>query len=204
MKPAAHAAAARRAPSPTPEPPRRNFLAAFLATSIGLIVGIFPLVAGGLVFLDPILKRKPGKTGGDGGDKHSDKPLLRVASLNSLPDNGIPTQVPVISDLEDAWNREVNQPIGAVYLVRNGDDVTCFQAICPHAGCFVGYVSDRKCFQCPCHTSSFELDGKRILPSPSPRDMDTLEVDPEKLKAGEVWVRFMNFYPGKAAPEVKE
>lgn len=204
MKPASHAAAARRAPTPPPEP-RRNVLAAMLAIAIGGVVSLFPLVAGALVFLDPILKRKPGKASLDPDAKPGlDKPYLRVASLDSIPNDGKPVQLPVLSDLEDAWNREVNQPIGAVYLVRKGDSVSCFNAICPHAGCFVGYAAARNCFQCPCHTSSFENDGQRIQPSPSPRDMDALEVDPEKLKLGEVWVRFMNFYPGKAAPEAKE
>lgn len=193
-------------PAPTDAAPRRSFLTAFFASAIGLVVGIFPLAAGGLVFLDPILKRKPAKPrAGDEGGHGSDKPFLRVASLDSVPADGTPVQVPVISDLVDAWNVELNQPVGAVYLVRDGQNVTCYNAICPHAGCFVGYAVDRKCFQCPCHTSSFQLDGSRILPSPSPRDMDKLPIDPEKLKdKGEVWVQFMNFYPGKAAPEVKE
>ena len=108
-----------------------------------------------------------------------------------------------MADLTDAWNREANQPIGAVYLRREGDKVLCFNAICPHAGCFVGYAAERKVFQCPCHTSSFELDGQRIMPSPSPRNMDELAVDPEKLKAGEVCVQFVNYYPGKEDREEK-
>ena len=120
-----------------------------------------------------------------------------------MPADGTPVQVPVVADLTDAWNREANQPIGAVYLRREGDKVDCFNAICPHAGCFVGYAADRKVFQCPCHTSSFELDGQRIMPSPSPRNMDELTVDPEKLKAGEVWVQFVNYYPGKEDREEK-
>ena len=27
--------------------------------------------------------------------------------------------------------------------------------------------------------------------------MDELDVDPEKLKEGEIWVRFVNYLPGK-------
>jgi menaquinol-cytochrome c reductase iron-sulfur subunit len=199
MKPSSHAAAAQRAPAKKPpeDPPRRNFLIEALAVVVGAVAGLFPLLAGGLVFLDPVLKRKT--TGGEGGSK----PFLRVSSLDAVPPDGTPIQVPVISDLSDAWNREVNQPVGAVYLIRSGDDVKAFNAICPHAGCFVGYAVERKCFQCPCHTSSFELSGERILPSPSPRDMDPLTVDLEKLKAGEVWVQFVNYYPGKEEREAK-
>jgi menaquinol-cytochrome c reductase iron-sulfur subunit len=177
--------------------PRRNWLVAALAAVLGAVVAVFPFGAGLLVFLDPILKRKA--SGGDG----SGRPLRRVATLEALPTDGTPIQVPVIADQTNAWNREPNQPIGAVYLRRQGDSVECFNAICPHAGCFVAYSSDRKLFQCPCHTSAFKLDGERIMPSPSPRDMDKLPVDEEKLKQGEVWIEFINYYPGKPTQEAK-
>jgi menaquinol-cytochrome c reductase iron-sulfur subunit len=126
-----------------------------------------------------------------------------VASLAALPADGTPVQVPVIADLTDAWSREPNQPVGAVYLRRVEDKVVCFNSICPHAGCFVAYAADRKVFQCPCHTSSFQLDGQRILPSPSPRDMDPLEVDEARLQDGEIWIQFVNYYPGKEHREQK-
>jgi Rieske Fe-S protein len=172
--------------------PRRNVLASVAAVIIGSFVGIVPFAAGLATFLDPLWRNK--KSSGD----VSGPPFRRVATLGTLPTDGTPIQVPVIADLTDAWNREANQPIGAVYLRREGDKVHCFNAICPHAGCFVGYAAERKVFQCPCHTSSFELDGTRIGDkSPSPRNMDELAVDPEKLKAGEVWVQFVNYYPGK-------
>ena len=76
-------------------------------------------------------------------------------------------------------------------------------AICPHAGCFVAYAADRKVFQCPCHTSSFQLDGTKIEPSPSPRNMDELAVQDSTLKEGEVWVQFVNYYPGTEHREEK-
>lgn len=186
---------------PAADTPRRNLLVASLAVICGGIVGLFPFAAGLALFLDPILRRKSGGAAAGGKDE---RPFRRVATVESLPADGTPVQVPVIADLTDAWNREPNQPIGAVYLRRTGEQkVECFNAICPHAGCFVGYSPDRKVFQCPCHTSSFQLDGQRILPSPSPRNMDALNVDPEKLKAGEVCVQFVNFYPGKEHQEPK-
>ena len=195
-----HAAGQSAPAAPPPPTQRRSILVALAAATIGAVASLFPLGAGALVLLDPIFKRK--KTGGEG---QSDKrPFRRVASADALPADGTPVQVPVIADLTDAWNREANQPIGAVYLRKLSDgNVACFNAICPHAGCFVGYAADRQVFQCPCHTSSFELDGKRIGQSPSPRDMDALEVDAEKLKSGEVWVQFVNYYPGHEEREAK-
>lgn len=181
----------------TPNPARRSILAASLAAIVSLIVGLFPVGAGMLVFLDPILKRKKSASG-------AGKPPLRVASLEAIPADGTPVQVPVIADLTDAWNREPNQPVGAVYLRKNRGKIECLNAICPHAGCFVAFLADQKVFQCPCHTSSFDLDGRRLSErSPSPRDMDTLEVDQDKLASGEVWVQFVNYYPGKPTKEEK-
>jgi menaquinol-cytochrome c reductase iron-sulfur subunit len=179
-----------------PMPRRRNVLAAAVATIVGTFVGFVPLAAGMVTFLDPLLRRK--KAGGEGSQR-----LIRVASVDAIPTDGTPVQVPVIADLTDAWNREANQPIGAVYLRREDAKIVCFNAICPHAGCFVGYAADRKVFQCPCHTSSFQLDGERIMPSPSPRNMDELTVDAQKLKSGEVWIEFVNYYPGKEDREEK-
>jgi Rieske Fe-S protein len=193
--------------SPPPDispayPPRRNLLAAAAAVVIGGLVSLLPLGAGALVFLDPILRRKS-KTGG-GTSQEPGRPFRRVATVEALPADGTPVQVSVIADLTDAWSREPNQPIGAVYLRKLADGkVECFNAICPHAGCFVGFSRDRKVFQCPCHTSSFELDGQRILPSPSPRGMDGLAVNEAKLKEGEVWVQFVNYYPGHEEREAK-
>lgn len=175
---------------------RRAFLGTSVAAgAIGAALTLFPLGSGALVLLDPLRKRKT--DAGEGGEGGAVGLFLRVATIDSLPVDGTPVQVPVIADLTDAWNREANQPIGAVYLSRSGDQVKCFNAICPHAGCFVGYAADRKVYQCPCHTSSFNPDGSIIAPSPSPRDMDELEVDAERLKTGEVWIRFVNYLPGK-------
>ena len=190
-------------PSPPAGPPRRNVLAAAAAVVIGGLVSLLPLGAGALVFLDPILRRKSKNAAG--GSEQAGRPFRRVATVESLPADGTPVQVPVIADLTDAWSREPNQPIGAVYLRKLEDGkVACFNAICPHAGCFVAFAGERKVFQCPCHTSSFQLDGQRIMPSPSPRDMDSLIVDEEKLlKDGEVWVQFVNYYPGHAEREAK-
>jgi len=185
---------------PPGETPRRNVLAAIAATLVGGLVGIMPFAAGLVTFLDPLFKRK---ASGPAEGAETARQLRRVAALSALPEDGTPVQVPVIADLTDAWNREANQPIGAVYLRRHDDKVECFNAICPHAGCFVAYAADRDVFQCPCHTSSFQLDGTRILPSPSPRDMDPLKVDAEKLKEDEVWIEFVNYYPGKEHREEK-
>lgn len=179
---------------------RRNVIYAILAVIVGGIVSLFPFLTGMAMFLDPSLKQRrqaallpPGPA-----DK---PPMRRVATMGLLDNSGTPVQVPVIADLKDVWTVEPNQPIGAIYLRKVDDKVECLNAICPHAGCFIAYAADRKLFRCPCHNSSFQTDGTRIEPTPSPRDMDPLEV--EIRNDDEIWVAFANYYPAKEHMERK-
>ena len=122
--------------------------------------------------------------------------MTMVTSLSAIPDDGVPQKFTVRSDRVDAWTTYANTPVGAVYLRRTGDSVSALNVVCPHAGCFVGLAPDRSRFACPCHRSSFDLDGSINDPSsPSPRDMDSLEV--EIRNGDEVWIRFQNFLPGR-------
>jgi menaquinol-cytochrome c reductase iron-sulfur subunit len=172
--------------SPLSTPKRRGFLTAAAAVVIGAIVTIFPFAAGMFSFLSPA--NRAGKAGKE----------VRIIPLDQLPDDGVPHRYPVIADMTDAWTKYVNEPIGAVYLMRNkgSSEVLALNAICPHAGCFVNYETSKHLFQCPCHTSAFDVAGKRRLDISEvpPRDMDKLEC---QVKDGEVWVNFMNFKTGR-------
>ncbi len=172
-------------PSPaSPPADRRNFITKAAAVVIGGIITLIPPAAGLLVFLDP-LRRKTASGG----------PVL-VTTLSSLPEDGEPRKFPVLATRVDAWNRTPNVPIGAVYLQRFKDGtVRALNVVCPHAGCFVEYRTGRNHYFCPCHNSSFGLDGKIQDPkSPSPRALDDLKV--EIRPGGEVWVTFQNFRAG--------
>ena len=71
-----------------------------------------------------------------------------------------------------------------------------FNSSCPHAGGSVGFRARDEGFYCPCHESTFLLDGSRGEVCVSPRGLDSLEVDIDKLKEGDVWVIFQNFAAG--------
>ena len=180
--------------APTDE--RRGFMAKTAAMVIGAIIVVFPFAAGlGPVF-DPILRRKDNKK----------DPLTPLAKLSELPEDGSPKRFQVITDHDDAWSRQPRQPVGAVYLRRLGDGkVQAFTATCPHAGCFVDFRKDSNQYLCPCHESPFTVDGAVIQPSPSPRDMDSLEYEVRKNAEGEelVYVNFQQFYTGRAEKEPK-
>jgi Rieske Fe-S protein len=167
--------------------PRRGFLKESLAIALGGLAWLVPVGSGLAVFLDPIW-RKSGASN-----------AIRVASLSALPADGVPRKFPVIANRVDAWNKYPDVPIGAVYLRRSGEkEITALNVACPHAGCFVDYSPGKNCFICPCHNSSFGVDGKiGDARSPSPRPLDTLEVE---IRDGtEIWVRFQNFRAGEAA-----
>ncbi|MGZ4961004.1 MAG: QcrA and Rieske domain-containing protein [Limisphaerales bacterium] len=121
--------------------------------------------------------------------------LVRVASVNAVPNDGIPHKFAIVADRTDAWNKYPNTPIGAVYLRRTKDNqIEALNVVCPHAGGFVDYNAQNKCLLCPLHNSEFALDGSIKDPSsPSPRPMDTLKVE---VRDGEIWVAFQNFRAG--------
>jgi menaquinol-cytochrome c reductase iron-sulfur subunit len=176
-------AEAHRAKSP-PESARRSFFKQTLALVLGGLATGVPALAGLGVLLDP-LRRKT-----EAGE------FVRVGNLESLPTDGQPRKFSVLARRVDAWNKFPNVPVGAVYLRRTAETaVQAYNAICPHAGCFVDFLAERGNFFCPCHNSSFALDGSINDPkSPSPRGMDSLEV--EVRNEGEIWVRFQNFRAG--------
>lgn len=166
--------------------PRRRFVMKALAAGSGGLAYALPALAGIVAFLDPLKQKSQAGQ------------FLRVASLDTLPADGTPQKVSIVSDRTDAWNRFPNEPVGAVMLRRTGDgQVEALNVVCPHAGCSVQYESAEGKLFCPCHGASFDLSGKRLdATSPSPRDLDRLEVE---IRSGtEVWVHFQNFRTGIA------
>jgi menaquinol-cytochrome c reductase iron-sulfur subunit len=184
------------------EPPRRNFLVGFFAAVIGGIVGLVPLAAGLLTYLDPIRRTKVQGA------------AIPLTTLDSIPDASNGTvligQFPVINDRADAWNLYPQERIGSVYLVvpKGSKEVKALNTVCPHLGCAVDtqQTPEGVRFYCPCHTSAFTLDGERILPCVAPRAMDELKCkfDPVGTDGRvNVSVEFQNFLPGLAEKKAK-
>lgn len=176
--------------------PRRSFFRAFLAVIVGGIVSVVPAICGVLFFLDPLLRKNKAKNGDEGG---GDDGFIKLdVTVDNLPENGVPMKVTVYDDRVDAWNMFPHQQVGAVYLRKTESDtaeasVTAFNVTCPHLGCAVDYRAADNDYYCPCHKSSFNVEGERQNPIP-PRPMDSLEV-----KVGDdnvVWVKYQDFRGG--------
>jgi menaquinol-cytochrome c reductase iron-sulfur subunit len=163
--------------------PRRDFLKKASVMVIGGVITAVPIVAGVRVIMDPLRHKAAG------GQK------VKVTTLDSLPTDGAPRKFAILASRTDAWNKFPDAPIGAIYLRRTGENsVEALNVVCPHAGCFVDFRTDKKDYYCPCHNSSFAVDGKIADPkSPAPRGLDTLETE---VKGNEVWVEFQNFRTG--------
>jgi menaquinol-cytochrome c reductase iron-sulfur subunit len=169
----------------SPPAGRRQFFKVAIVGIISAVLGLVPVAAGLAVFLDP-LRRKSAANG-----------AIRVTTLDSLPDDGVPRKFPVLSSRVDAWNKFSEVPIGAVYLRRTGNQVQALNVVCPHAGCFVDFLPEKGVYLCPCHNSTFTVAGTiGDRASPAARGLDSLEV---QIRGGnEVWVRYENFQPGRA------
>jgi menaquinol-cytochrome c reductase iron-sulfur subunit len=180
---------------------RRSFLEKAAAFGVGTVAGAAPVVAGVYTFLDPLCpKEHPGEAATAGDDAGPGK-WVQVVALDEVVPGEPPKRFPIITDSWDAWNYYPPHPVGAVYLQRHDpadpNKVTAHTATCPHLGCTVKFQIATNTFACPCHDSVFTPDGKKLPEAVSPRDMDELEIDPEKLGQGEVWVRYLKFRTGK-------
>ncbi len=145
--------------------------------ALGSLAALVLAVPGVAYLLDPL--RKTTKQGD----------FLPLAKLSELK-VGVPKAVSIIEEHQDAWVNYPKEPIGSVWLIRQlegaKEPVLAFTTTCPHLGCAVNLSADGTSFYCPCHTSSFDFNGKRLNNIP-PRGMDALEV---QLSADpDPWVR---------------
>jgi menaquinol-cytochrome c reductase iron-sulfur subunit len=74
----------------------------------------------------------------------------------------------------DGW--KITDEKSTAWVIRKGDaEVVAFAPQCTHLGCAYTYDDKNNEFLCPCHVSTFGLDGK-VLTGPAPRALDRFEV----------------------------
>lgn len=123
-------------------PSRREFLYYIWGASIVLLLG--EATAGLIWFMLP--RFKEGTFGGT-----FNYPPAKVPSVNSAP---------------------VNVPDGRFWVsnVANEGFIILY-AVCTHLGCLPKWSESNNRFECPCHGSKFQLNG-RYIEGPAPRSLD--------------------------------
>jgi cytochrome b6-f complex iron-sulfur subunit/menaquinol-cytochrome c reductase iron-sulfur subunit len=130
-------------------------------------------------------------SGGAGAGK-----WIKTVALDTLRE-GEPKRVALVADHRDAWTLEKDVELGAAWLERRGDAVIAWSTTCPHLGCAVVRDAQGAGFNCPCHDSAFDAEGRRLT-GPSPRALDALAT---RIDGGFVMIEFQRFRQGTPEKE---
>jgi menaquinol-cytochrome c reductase iron-sulfur subunit len=152
-------------------PTRRNFYILFINGIMGLI-GVALAIPAAIYLLFPPKARKAVE-------------WVETADLASLT-AGKPTEISFQRNRVDGW--KIISEKATAWVVKQPDgQVVAFTPNCTHLGCAYQWDDPTHTFVCPCHTSSFSIDGK-VLGGPAPRPLDryTVRVQGGKLDIGPV------------------
>lgn len=153
------AQSAARPPGPAADRTRRTLLAGAVAVLGVAVVGASSLFRRDARSSDAKLPG-PATSSGSGGSGSGGEALAQVSDV---PIGG-GKQVTDPSSGDPAW----------VLQLRQGQ-FTALNAVCPHQGCPVSFVSPDAGFTCPCHGSTFDATGKR-LSGPARQDLEPIAV----------------------------
>ncbi len=137
---------------------RRQFLGWFIGSSIAA-VGAAMGVTLAAYFLTPVFGKKRQKV------------TIPLVSAASVP-VGTPTFVTYQETIEDGWVTAPEQ-MAAWVVTKNGTDFVVFNPNCTHLGCLYAWNPGLQRFQCPCHGSTFDIDGS-VTGGPAPRPLDKM------------------------------
>lgn len=76
-----------------------------------------------------------------------------------------------------------DNPGGKFWLSNTAEGVVALYKVCTHLGCLYKWVDANHRFECPCHGSKFDLEGKYIE-GPAPRSLDRFAMT-IRTKAGQ-------------------
>jgi len=86
---------------------------------------------------------------------------------------GLASQVPV-GGAATFTDPKTGDPGLVLQLTK--DQFVAYDAVCPHAGCTVGYSPGARLIVCPCHGSEFEPSTGSVVNPPAPRGLTPIHV----------------------------
>lgn len=155
----------------TKGPDRRKFHVTLIYAMGALITGALTLPAAIYLLVPPRSKKKSG--------------WVEAGDISQLKPN-VPEEFVFRRDRLDGWKLTTEK--STAWVIKQADSkVIAFTPQCTHLGCAYSYDDKNNEFLCPCHTSTFGLDGK-VLTGPAPRALDRYEtkIAGNKLLLGEV------------------
>jgi menaquinol-cytochrome c reductase iron-sulfur subunit len=159
-------------PSPNPDQPaptRRTFYLEVIYGLWALISATLAGLAAAYLFVLP-KARKEGE-------------WVDAADVTKLPLK-TPQEVVFTHNRADGW--KITSEKATAWVVKLSDDqAVAFAPQCTHLGCAYHWDESNHNFLCPCHTSTFSIDGK-VLSGPAPRPLDryAVKIAGTKLQIG--------------------
>jgi Rieske Fe-S protein len=150
---------------------RRRFFVAWIYGLWSLIAALLGIPALVYLLLPPSARRR--------------EEWVEIGQVDELPMNA-PEEKVFRRIRKDGW--KVSSEKATAWVTRLSEkEVVAFAPQCPHLGCAYHWDEQRQNFLCPCHTSTFALDG-RVLSGPSARPLDRyhVRVDGAKVMLGAV------------------
>ncbi|MBY0373209.1 MAG: ubiquinol-cytochrome c reductase iron-sulfur subunit [Bryobacteraceae bacterium] len=148
---------------------RRNFFTEAIFSLWGLITAAVSLPAAAYLLIVP-KPRRPDD-------------FIEVADLKQLKEKD-PEEIIFRRNRRDGW--KVTSEKSSAWIVKTADDkAIAFVPSCTHLGCAFHWDERNNNFLCPCHTSTFTLEGQPIAgPATRPLDRYDVEVRDGKLFVG--------------------
>ncbi len=162
----------------------KNERRSFLGVVAGLIAGGISAVLGvtiGRFAIAPALSA-------GGAEAWTD-----VGSVADIPEGQLVKRNVIVSQ-DAGWGKFNSQKL--IWVIRKGEQITVFTAVCPHLGCTVNAKND--VFICACHDSKWDVAGNS-MGGPTPRGLDSLEY---KVEGDVLKVRYQDFKQGIPQKEV--
>ncbi len=153
------------------KPDRRAFHLAFIY-GLSAVIGAAFSIPAALYLLFPPKVKKQGE-------------WVEAADLGKLHEK-TPEEVVFQRIRTDGW--KVTSEKATAWVVKAADNqAVAFAPQCTHLGCAYHWDDANKNFLCPCHTSTFDIEGK-VLSGPAPRALDryAVKLEGEKLLIGPI------------------
>jgi menaquinol-cytochrome c reductase iron-sulfur subunit len=115
----------------------------------------------------------------------TENPWTEAGRLSELQP-GTPAELVFRRNRVDGW--KVSSEKATAWAVKlSNQEVIAFAPQCPHLGCAYHWNVVKHEFLCPCHASTFSVEGV-VLTGPAPRALDRydLRIDQDKLLVGAV------------------